>query len=49
MTSCIDSMSCVDVATVSVSLCQFEIFSDDACTVAMNLYLYNFLLRSLVK
>ena len=43
MASCIDCMRCVDVATVSVSLRQFEIFSDDACTVAMNLYLYNFL------
>ena len=41
MASCIDCMRCVDVATVYVSLCQFEIFGDDAYTVAMNLYLYN--------
>ena len=45
MASCIDSMRCVGVATVSVSLRQFEIFSDDACTVAMNLYLYKFLVK----
>ena len=30
-----------DVATVCVSLRQFQIFSDDVYTVAMNLCLYN--------